>query len=1083
MKHAQKSIKSSKISIILVLIAMFVASIFCFTFKPVQLTNNLYATIADEPTTTLKDPNFNSSQSSNYPYQPSSSNYETSSTIANNHVTAGIINLDNSKYNSIYPTNPNTSTEQRVLMISSGVESTTTEGDQATTKTEYADVKFGYTTTDNQINIEADSNYVLSVDVLTLDVDNYGGVGALYLYDNNDNDAIIAKIENIDTVLSRNENTPALSKTQWQRYYFLISTNSISTYNLKLGMFLNGKGTVLFDNLSLVKTSDDKLTDLKNSLSTNNYVSIDKDTTNLVKTYSVQNGLDFDTEGSCEKSYTTTEPDGTVESALHLVANSSNVKLTMKETISFKKNLAYKVTAYVKASSVSSTSLNLVEKDAEDGKDANIAITSTSTTQNPKNDYVAYSFYVLSNARKDTYYNLVLSVGGIDGSSTGSADLYLSRVVVELCNYDNYNNSSTNSTKLNLVTRTLSSDYLTNGDFDIIEIEDYSTPYPAKPNGWTVKDESNGDGKVIHGVINNSQIAELTAQGNLPDPLIASIPQSPVNTNMLMLYTNLQKELAYTSPVIKCTAGNYYKFSANVLASHSNANFSLITYNDGQEVVLVSKTITTADYDKYFKYSSPASLYLYTGNQDLDVYLKISTKAQDGVAVAFLDEAKSTTTTEAVFNSQAAGNKASLTFAIDENNFATGSANYSIVDIITLDDVDVKLLDANSNKVLSIFANEPTSYKTKSLSGFSLSASNYYKLTFSIYTKDLTWDDQDGTVDANTVGASFGLTNFEQFNAVKSVNGWTTYTFYIHPSSDTTSYVTISFGSEDVKVQGTLYIANINLSIIEEDMFNKIETNNTTMKLTTVQNEDEKEEPDENEQQPKQPFNWNNLLYFVTSALTAIALIVAVVGVATKKFKRKKPAKKTKNSYDRVKTVSKQVSSREANMIREARIAELNKELNLLLAERSEYEQQYKQDLTKLREMKISRAPANEINNLNKDLKKNQKKTSVIGINISKLENEIEYTKSNMYLSSLIKKLERERSTVEVVETEEHVIEQTQPGETQKLETKPAKTTEAKKHTANATTKKTSTSTTKKTTNNKISSKSTSSKSTKTAKK
>jgi len=256
-------------------------------------------------------------------------------------------------------------------------------------------------------------------------------------------------------------------------------------------------------------------------------------------------------------------------------------------------------------------------------------------------------------------------------------------------------------------------------------------------------------------------------------------------------------------------------------------------------------------------------------------------------------------------------------------------------------------------------------------------------------------------------------------------------------------------------------------------MFNKIETNNTTMKLTTVQNEDEKEEPDENEQQPKQPFNWNNLLYFVTSALTAIALIVAVVGVATKKFKRKKPAKKTKNSYDRVKTVSKQVSSREANMIREARIAELNKELNLLLAERSEYEQQYKQDLTKLREMKISRAPANEINNLNKDLKKNQKKTSVIGINISKLENEIEYTKSNMYLSSLIKKLERERSTVEVVETEEHVIEQTQPGETQKLETKPAKTTEAKKHTANATTKKTSTSTTKKTTNNKISSKST----------
>lgn len=1051
MKRAQKSVRSSKIAIILVLIAMFVASIFCFTFKPFELTNNLYATIADEPSTTLKDPNFNSSQSSSYPYQPSSSNYATSSTIANSHVTAGIINLASSKYSSVYPTNPSTSTEQRVLMISSGVEKTTTE---------YADVKFGYTTTDNQINIEADSNYVLSVDVLTLDYDNYGGIGALYLYDNNDDDAVIAKIENIDTVLSREEETPALQKTGWQRYYFLISTNSITNYNLKLGMFLKGKGTVLFDNLSLVKTSNNKLTDLKNSLSDNNYVAVEKDTTNVVKTYSIQNGLDFDTEGSCEKSYTTTQPDGTVESALHLVANTSNVKLTMKEPITFKKNLAYKVTAYLKATSASSVSLNLVEKDVKDGNNANLTISSSTAVNNTKNGYIAYSFYVLSNAKKDTDYNLVLSIGGIDGTSTGSADLYLSRVVVEKCNYDNYNNSSTNSTKLNLVTRTLASEYLTNGDFDVIEIEDYSTPYPAKPNGWTVKDESNGDGKVIHGVINNSQIAELTAQNNLPDPLLASIPQSPANTNMLMLYTNLQKELAYTSPVIKCTAGNYYKFSANVFASHSDANFSLITYKDGQEVVLVNKTIYTSDYDKYFKYSSPASLYLYTGNQDLDVYLKISTKAENGVAVAFLDEAKSTATTEAVFNNQEAGNKASLTFAIDEKNFTTGSANYSIVDIITLDDVDVKLLDANSNNVLSIFANEPTSYKTQSLSGFSLLATNYYKLTFSVYTKDLTWDDPDGTVDENTVGASFGLTNFEQFKAVKSTNGWTTYTFYIHPSSDTTSYVSIAFGSEDVKVQGTLYVANINLSTIEEDMFNKIQTNNTTMKLTTVQNDNEETPPENEEPKAKEPFNWNNLLYFITSALTAIALIVAVVGVATRKFKRKKPTKKTKNSYDRVKTVSKQVSSREANMIREARIAELNKELDKLLAERAEYEQQYKQDLSKLREMKISRAPANDINNLNKDLKKNQKRTSVIGINISKLENEIEYTKSNMYLSSVIKKLEREHNTVEVVETNEQTEDKVDENETTKQEE--VKTTKNK-----TTARKTSTKAEEKSTNKK----------------
>ncbi len=116
-------------------------------------------------------------------------------------------------------------------------------------------MKNGFVTTSGQINLEKDANYVLGVDVLTLDVEG-GGIGALYLYDADDSDKVVAQIENISTVKSQDTSLNDLERTCWERYYFLISNNSLTSYNLKLGMFINGKGDVLFDNLSLEKVSE-----------------------------------------------------------------------------------------------------------------------------------------------------------------------------------------------------------------------------------------------------------------------------------------------------------------------------------------------------------------------------------------------------------------------------------------------------------------------------------------------------------------------------------------------------------------------------------------------------------------------------------------------------------------------------------------------------------------------------------------------------------------------------------------------------------------------------------------------------------
>ena len=139
--------------------------------------------------------------------------------------------------------------------------------------------------------------------------------------------------------------------------------------------------------------------------------------------------------------------------------------------------------------------------------------------------------------------------------------------------------------------------------------------------------------------------------------------------------------------------------------------------------------------------------------------------------------------------------------------------------------------------------------------------------------------------------------------------------------------------------------------------------------------------------------------------MTFLAIGIAVVGVTLRKVKIKKPVKKTKNAYDRNSKQSQQIYMRKATTMREERLRELEKQLETLQAERLTYEEQYKKDLSSLRQLKIKRAPATEIAKLEKDMKINQKHSAQIGANVRWVENEIEQTKTDEYLRQTVKKL------------------------------------------------------------------------------
>ena len=70
-----------------------------------------------------------------------------------------------------------------------------------------------------------------------------------------------------------------------------------------------------------------------------------------------------------------------------------------------------------------------------------------------------------------------------------------------------------------------------------------------------------------------------------------------------------------------------------------------------------------------------------------------------------------------------------------------------------------------------------------------------------------------------------------------------------------------------------------------------------------------------------------------------------------------------------------------------------------------QFEEDYKKDLTKLREMKIKRANPADIAKLEKELKKNQKLSASLGVTANRIADELNYTKSDAYLAGLIRKL------------------------------------------------------------------------------
>ena len=1002
-------------------------------------SQKIHAVSVDSITVDINNANFNDSTSSSYPFSPNNFVASETSSGAEANITAGVINLSNEKYETKFSNAKRTSLDNYVLMIDS-----TKEDDKGNVTMHTVD--YGYSTS-SSITLDANSKYMFTVDVFTA---TDAGIASLRLYD--DNGEVYSSIDGIN------------SYNTWTPYSFFISTSNYESFNLKLGMYLDGAGTVLFDNISCLKLSDYGYNLHKDNAPTGTFIEKSK-VDNVLKTFSI-NDDDKLTDGSNATNFSCVEyelgnnPLTYIKEAdgknAVLIKNTKDTytQYETDEIFTFAPNRLYKVSVDVKTKDINGTaSLELIRTDIDEedkkydasnhNKSIKITSNSYSSSKSVTNDYQTHSFIIRTHSSQTLKYKLKFGLGLVDAKTSG--EMYLNKIEVSEINYSTFSGSS--SEKIDFVdTYVNNENMLDNADFNAFEIEDFKLPIPAKPSYWEVK---TGNNIQKYGVVNTATLDEDLNKDEYKNTFSnLSNPSQGQNNNVLMMYNATADTLSYSSTSKSLEANSYHKFEIDVQTQNAPLKIELVTTKDENEIVLLQKTVNTN-----FAWQK-VGMYIHTGYQKMDVTLKLTLKTE-GYGYAYVDNAKfdwksnpemPATLTQIEEDFKTASNS-TYTGVVDLSNIFSSESNenFANADFFTipsmsgvqsgtvtfnsnsLDEViDSPEVDGETNldkfnsiattetdkKALSIWTTDYVNYTISSKTGFSLvkgsdsASAKYYKLTIDVFTQNLQSESKE-------YGAGIKLTGFDNsFTNIESDNKWTTYTFYIKPSSDITTYLELSLGGDDALTKGAVFFTNIVLDdSIEESEYSSIKETNIVkvVKAEETKNEDDKDKTEDSSKDNK--ISKTTWIYLIPGLLTAAAIIIAIVGFLARKVKWKNLfKKKSKTAYDRNKTVSVQYYSRKATLMREEKVRELTADLNKINEERKQYEEQYKQDLTKLREMKIKRVNSAEISKLEKEMKKSQRLSSNLGLTANRISEELEYIQTDMYLNNLIRKLQREKS-------------------------------------------------------------------------
>ena len=542
-------------------------------------------------------------------------------------------------------------------------------------------------------------------------------------------------------------------------------------------------------------------------------------------------------------------------------------------------------------------------------------ISTNDYTNSKTGNWKQYSFYIKGSSYFDSEVNLELWLGTTDKDATGY--VFFDQFSLQQITSSDYSNGSSNGTVANLSQSTTETDFV-NGTFNNVKIENIYDTAPFAPENWALT-KSNSNALSKNGVINTSK-----DYSSIGIPTVKPIDNQFSNNNVLMIgniSSNLQK---YTSKTVKLIADGYYKISVSVLTNNLNGAYAGIRLVSDGTVIGEKLNISCDDWTTY-------SFLVKTGMDDRTISMELSLgQTSEGTGFAFFDNViMKSSLTEDDFNSVAVNEKqinlSNYTFentseeptngiytSYDFNGELKGKANDSA-------NVDSGVVDATKygtpsgyngsattnpgqgvGKVLMISSNvDDVWYSFTSTLSNSLSSGNYYKVEVTLKTANLSQDEANKKLKANSeteyvpYGASISLDGISaSFSGIDTENEYKTYTIYINCTTNAEIKLILGLGSENAMTSGTVFFSNASVTKIDQSAYKDciaVLENEDVDNVLAIGNTDVAEDDNNNDDNKSSDVNFDWLL--VPSIITALAVIIAVVGVLVRKLRKNAPKK------------------------------------------------------------------------------------------------------------------------------------------------------------------------------------------------
>lgn len=1002
----------------------------------------------------------------------------------------GVINVDTSLFGSNFSkyflkatSNPGkTGTDNKILMINSVT-------DLSSETPNY----FVDSYTSNEISLASYSYYKFSVSVCTMP-DSYASVNIIGLenYDltTNESSCYITGISN--GAYSTFENDQHQIEKVWEpngsaiwtEYSFYISTNfeapSIKL-QLSLGKVSNedsvaSTGAVFFDQVRGVKCSESEYYNLKSlELDASQFSEI------KMKSYDItpnawtfedfENDFEFEnctgetTNFQAGLIDTTTSDFGTDftynnTKAIRISADEQNASYIKYKTKSIKiesgKN--YRIAINVKTADIENGNvvLKLIETDYleqtygltnHEIKSAELTITNTETSK-LTNDYITYCFYVAGYEYYDTEIYLELSLGSTDNLASGT--VVFNTISVKQYPYDKFSTITTGSTIQTLsFSASSGSPSFTNGYFDKAHSYDITKSYPLRDSDWTVTAENNTTS--TYGIVN------IAKWDQIPNDLIMTNPLNPaiyINgqrfardayspNNIFMLHNKISTYQTATSPSFSLDANSYYNLSFSyAVFGNQLLNIKVIDSDNNvifKDLMLGSQT-EWALYNIYFKteFDSAKSfnLILELGTEDNkksgyvfvdDIQLEKQENFTDTEFQTLIDQDKHTINLSGL-NFYLTGDKLNASNIYAAIGF-TGTLenddnpNIAFGGIIQEDNqLGITFPESNTNvlkSMLIIKTNGIANYSLTSKDTFSMTSGNYYKISFNIKTF---FTDNCGCEQDKTSGAYFSVGTLA--DAEKSLivsNDFKLYSIYFYCDNDV-SDLNMKFGfvSDCLDSVGYALFDSFNFETIDKETYSKAVASDYNVIVNSINVPEDEENTEENTDSSNTSPTSATFWIALSTILMIVAVVIGIVGGLLRKVKFKK-FKKTKTvEYSRNANLFRDANVAEAEERRNEEIKEIRKEQEKIQEEIKNLETEHKQHLADERKAngkKITRKSEREFRSYAATRQKLQK-------DIEKLDNKIEEMKSSDYVLKLVKIIEAEKERQFVNATTEKPVEQ-----------------------------------------------------------